>query len=1304
MLPSVEEYCSLAERRAAEAKMWDAFVNGEGLFDWRLVVIDDEGDLDDAASHVDPREAFREEIRKHFGCAPPRIIADGKSHRFSVDPKNRRNDSGEYRYYDGEFPHGWAKNWRDPNSYFSWNAREVRTLSDADRERYDAEKTRRARDEAEEAAKARTAAIARAGRRWGAARSARNDHPYLSRKGVLAHGIRQTGNTLLVPAYLDGELVTVQRIFPCGKKLFEKDAPKRGSYFTIDEIGDPAVIDRLGGDFLIICEGYATGATLFEATGIPIVVAFDASNLMPVAEKLLELHPDTTIIVAADDDLKTFKERGFNPGGEAAEKVAEFVGTREMAPPFDRVRDGDEPSDWNDYAEIYGPVAVHDAFFPPAPEGSNPQGRPEPTPASVIDYRTIDEATEITKDIIASFMAHARRWNKFEIREEMPVYFFSPDVGIGKSHTAMEATIDLLELLRGEGNKGVVQFLVPNHKLSHETVDKFYKRLKEHGLEYVVHLHKSRLAKIDPFDPETDSPKMCAISEEYEIASQVMSEKEICNKDCPHREGCPYIDQFRVGNVDILVTSHHMLFAPILKQIKEGYVPVSDDDVTRGVAAIVIDESFLPAISSTGGRRTIAIDEISAPLRRRKGYDEKSIDSVAFDLDLARSAIVEALNGEPDGYVRRKAFAKLREEFTSEMAIQAALDEWKFVIGKNDGEDWRLRGINRLIITRINMFYAVAALLDDDDDPERSGLLKIVKDKGGHRDLQVHKRNVIHKDYMITPMLFIDANLKPELLEVYLGQYAKSLKPLKVGAQYQTIHQAEGRSWSMSDLCPKKGMSEKDIERLNREPGKLLEAQEELKNENERRRQNRIKSRNDVLALQRAYGGEALVVTYKAVEESEEFRFGPESNIYVEHFGAIRGTNKYEKARLVIIIGRPLAAPAGYEEALGVLTGAAPEKALGDNKGGGSWWFRKGRRPRLRRLKDGRVIEEMVTTWVHPNSLVEALMIASCADEITQAIGRGRGVRREVHEPLDVVVFTDVPLGVPVDHFFRADPAPTSEQKMLEEGGFAFTQAPTMALAYPSLWKTEAAAKSALRRDRERKPEPGSVAVIISPPAPELVPVHFQRAAAGGAAIEEAAFDPGRVSGDPEAALAALVGELSTFEIEILGQKAETAPKLSALADRILAILAAFQNRTKKGHLLLSIYLKASDPGRCGFEPSQFSLNSLRRKLKVPAAELAAEIDELEAAGLIESKKFATGKRQATFYSLAPSKPQDAPATAPATGDLPFITVEDAVIVETPEPPPPEFDDVEEERLIAQATEISSVVRRSDADRPPLRW
>jgi putative DNA primase/helicase len=55
-------------------------------------------------------------------------------------------------------------------------------------------------------------------------------------------------------------------------------------------------------DLLLLCEGYATGASIHMATGEQVVVCFSSGNLPDVAAVLREKHPSKEIIVCADND------------------------------------------------------------------------------------------------------------------------------------------------------------------------------------------------------------------------------------------------------------------------------------------------------------------------------------------------------------------------------------------------------------------------------------------------------------------------------------------------------------------------------------------------------------------------------------------------------------------------------------------------------------------------------------------------------------------------------------------------------------------------------------------------------------------------------------------------------------------------------------------------------------------------------------------------------------------------------------------------------------------------------------------
>ena len=183
-------------------------------------------------------------------------------------------------------------------------------------------------------------------------------HPYLLRKAVKAYaGVkvgawpqRQTDQCLLVPLRTaDGLLATVQAIFPikstAGRdKDFLKGGSTKGAFFVIG--------DLVNADTVIIAEGYATAATLFEATGYAAVMAIDAGNLRPVAEILKKLHPKKRFIIAADNDRK---DDGTNPGVKAATAAAKAVKGIVAIPSFNSPLEDDVAgTDFNDLAALFG--------------------------------------------------------------------------------------------------------------------------------------------------------------------------------------------------------------------------------------------------------------------------------------------------------------------------------------------------------------------------------------------------------------------------------------------------------------------------------------------------------------------------------------------------------------------------------------------------------------------------------------------------------------------------------------------------------------------------------------------------------------------------------------------------------------------------------------------------------------------------------------------------------------------------------------------------------------------------------------
>lgn len=210
-------------------------------------------------------------------------------------------------------------------------------------------KSRQARFEADQAVR-RDAAVRQARERWIAADPSYTSHPYLSAKGIRPHGTRLEGALILVPLHgVDGKIQSLQTIDARGHKLFCSDLPTAaGMYVLGSRIADAAAP-------VLVCEGFATGASLHEATGRTVVVGFNAGNLVKVAERLVSAHPGVAWIVAGDDD----RGKAKNVGREAAIAAACILGCQAIFPVFPAASPG---TDFNDMAATSGLEAVRALF------------------------------------------------------------------------------------------------------------------------------------------------------------------------------------------------------------------------------------------------------------------------------------------------------------------------------------------------------------------------------------------------------------------------------------------------------------------------------------------------------------------------------------------------------------------------------------------------------------------------------------------------------------------------------------------------------------------------------------------------------------------------------------------------------------------------------------------------------------------------------------------------------------------------------------------------------------------------------
>jgi putative DNA primase/helicase len=165
------------------------------------------------------------------------------------------------------------------------------------------------------------------------------EHPYLKRKKVGAHGLRQLGSALIVPLQdISGEVLNIQRIFADGSKRFQRGGRVKGLFAVIGDAGNSPT--------WYVSEGWATAATIFEAGGYASFAAMNAGNLMTVCIRLSEIAPaGTKIVVVADNDHQT----EGNPGLTKAIQAAKAIGAEFVCPPLPCGWDDCACTDFNDY-------------------------------------------------------------------------------------------------------------------------------------------------------------------------------------------------------------------------------------------------------------------------------------------------------------------------------------------------------------------------------------------------------------------------------------------------------------------------------------------------------------------------------------------------------------------------------------------------------------------------------------------------------------------------------------------------------------------------------------------------------------------------------------------------------------------------------------------------------------------------------------------------------------------------------------------------------------------------------------------
>jgi phage/plasmid primase-like uncharacterized protein len=188
-------------------------------------------------------------------------------------------------------------------------------------------------------------------------RAAPTHHPYLQIKKVQPYGIyeNERGQLAVVLQDVKGKIRSLQFINTDGKKIY---LPGGQKYACFHMIGGGRTLFNTDLENLVICEGFATGASIYEATGYTVICAMDCGNILPVARAIREEYGDDFRLIIAGDDDHAVRE---NPGRRFAEEAAVAIDGIAIFPEFDKTKHPNL-TDFNDLAQIHGVKEVEEQF------------------------------------------------------------------------------------------------------------------------------------------------------------------------------------------------------------------------------------------------------------------------------------------------------------------------------------------------------------------------------------------------------------------------------------------------------------------------------------------------------------------------------------------------------------------------------------------------------------------------------------------------------------------------------------------------------------------------------------------------------------------------------------------------------------------------------------------------------------------------------------------------------------------------------------------------------------------------------